>query len=116
MNHIVKVRISSQDWDRTQAQCDWDELPPVPTCFVPLIRFWKHVKDIRLGDAKAAIENTVGREPKYGEFTFLLTTEDVGRLYMFLRDGNHITTRTPGHLAGYEVLEILNNKQGGIIA
>ena len=116
MNHIVKIRISSKDWDRAVATCDWDELPPTPTCLVPLIRLWKYVKGLGLGDAKRAIEETLGREPKYGEYTFVLTTEDIGRLYLFLRAGNHIVTRTPEHLAGYEVLDIMSNSNGGIIA
>lgn len=115
MNHIVKIRISSNDWDRTVSQCEWDEIPPTPVCFVPLIRVYKEIKGLGLGDAKRAIEETIGREPRYGEFTFVLDDADLGRLYLFLRNGNHIANKQSGHIAGYEVTEILTNRQGGII-
>ena len=115
MKHLATIRISSRDWETTLANTDWDERPRTPVCFVALIRLYKTVKNISLGDAKRTIEQTIGREPRYGEFTFLLNDADVGRLYLFLRDGNHLVTRTPEHLAGYEVIDIKTDHQGGII-
>jgi hypothetical protein len=115
MKNLVTIRISSRDWETTLENTEWDERPPTPVCFISLIRLYKTVKDISLGDAKRTIEEAAGRNPTYGEFKFLLDDAAVGRLYMFLRYDNTIIDRKDGHLPGYEVIDISTYQKGGII-
>lgn len=120
--HIVDIKVSSVDWERALNNCEWDELPPTPDCKVPLIRLYKAIKDCSLREAKEAVETSL-TGPKYGRYKFLLNDAEVGRLYVFLRQGNELFgqgsvydgVQRPDRITGFEVVG-LESDRGGIFS
>jgi len=92
-NYIVRIRAA-------RAYTGGDQ-----NCKVSMIRLYRSVKDCSLKEAKDAVEFAIPN-PVCGTYGILCSEADLGRLYLFMRNGNHIADAPDEHRVGFEVLEV----------
>jgi hypothetical protein len=87
------------------------------TVKVPVIRLFRAMSSEEnkgLKHCKDACEAAFGNKMSTGEYVFTCDDAAVGRLYKFLRDGEHIECKDDRQ-AGYRVISIESTRRGVVI-